>query len=246
MSGQGHELRVARCRRGPLDAAALAHAAPNASRRRIEQIYGLSIPGSEVEVGDLVGDAVDAAPAAGDARPRPPTAPVQPMPADGTRAAPGIPARGKLGRRSPSHWRFDLAHGARHPRPGADRRARDRPPSCRPGWSRASTALPATWCWRRDETAHERDVIRRSTALQQAIRTQVMWNRLIAVVEEQAQALLRTAFGSVTREAGDLSAGVYDAQRPHAGAGRHRHARPRQHHGHRRAHFLDSLPGQRR
>jgi N-methylhydantoinase B len=43
-----------------------------------------------------------------------------------------------------------------------------------------------------------------------AIRTQVMWNRLIAVVEEQAQALLRTAFGSVTREAGDLSAGVYD------------------------------------
>ncbi len=43
-----------------------------------------------------------------------------------------------------------------------------------------------------------------------AIRTQVMWNRLIAVVEEQAQALLRTAFGAITREAGDLSAGVYD------------------------------------
>lgn len=43
-----------------------------------------------------------------------------------------------------------------------------------------------------------------------AIHTQVMWNRLIAVVEEQAQALLRTAFGAITREAGDLSAGVYD------------------------------------
>ena len=42
------------------------------------------------------------------------------------------------------------------------------------------------------------------------IHMQVMWNRLIAVVEEQAQALLRTAFGSITREAGDLSAGVYD------------------------------------
>lgn len=39
---------------------------------------------------------------------------------------------------------------------------------------------------------------------------QVMWTRLISVVEEQAQALLRTAFGSVVREAGDLSAGVYD------------------------------------
>ncbi len=44
------------------------------------------------------------------------------------------------------------------------------------------------------------------------IQRQVMWNRLIAVVEEQAQVLLRTAFGAVTREAGDLSAGVYDLQ----------------------------------
>ena len=43
-----------------------------------------------------------------------------------------------------------------------------------------------------------------------AIRTQVMWNRLIAVVEEQAQSLLRSAFGTITREAGDLSAGVYN------------------------------------
>ena len=43
-----------------------------------------------------------------------------------------------------------------------------------------------------------------------AIKTQVMWNRLIAVVEEQAQSLLRTAFGTITREAGDLSAGVYN------------------------------------
>ena len=45
-----------------------------------------------------------------------------------------------------------------------------------------------------------------------AIATQVMWNRLIAVVEEQAQSLLRTAFGTITREAGDLSAGVYDTK----------------------------------
>src|SRR4029079_18600917 len=42
------------------------------------------------------------------------------------------------------------------------------------------------------------------------IHLQIMWNRLIAVVEEQAQSLLRTAFGAITREAGDLSAGVYD------------------------------------
>ncbi len=39
---------------------------------------------------------------------------------------------------------------------------------------------------------------------------QVMWNRLISVVEEQAQALVRTAFSTSVREAGDLSAGAYD------------------------------------
>jgi N-methylhydantoinase B len=39
---------------------------------------------------------------------------------------------------------------------------------------------------------------------------QVMWNRLIAVVEEQAQALMRTAFSPIVRECGDLSAGVFD------------------------------------
>ena len=43
-----------------------------------------------------------------------------------------------------------------------------------------------------------------------AVALQIMWNRLIAVVEEQAQALIRTAFSTSVREAGDLSAGVYD------------------------------------
>ena len=44
------------------------------------------------------------------------------------------------------------------------------------------------------------------------IRMQIMWNRLISVVEEQAQALLRTAFSSMVRECGDLSAGVFDLE----------------------------------
>lgn len=42
------------------------------------------------------------------------------------------------------------------------------------------------------------------------IRLQIMWNRLVAVVEEQATVLLRTAFSPIVRECGDLSAGVYD------------------------------------
>ena len=42
------------------------------------------------------------------------------------------------------------------------------------------------------------------------INMQIMWNRLISVVEEQAQTLIRTAFSSMVRECGDLSAGVFD------------------------------------
>lgn len=39
---------------------------------------------------------------------------------------------------------------------------------------------------------------------------EVCWNRLIGIVNEQAAALQRTSFTSVVREAGDLSAGVFD------------------------------------
>ena len=42
------------------------------------------------------------------------------------------------------------------------------------------------------------------------IHRQIMWNRLIAVVEEQARIMIRTAFSTTVREAGDLSAGVFD------------------------------------
>ncbi len=45
-----------------------------------------------------------------------------------------------------------------------------------------------------------------------AIRRQILWNRLIAVVEEQAQVMIRTAFSTTVREAGDLSAGVFDLE----------------------------------
>ena len=44
------------------------------------------------------------------------------------------------------------------------------------------------------------------------VHMQVMWNRLISVVEEQARTLVRTAFSTSVREAGDLSAGVFDRQ----------------------------------
>jgi N-methylhydantoinase B len=53
-------------------------------------------------------------------------------------------------------------------------------------------------------------MIARPNAALAQIHTQIMWNRLIAVVEEQAQTMLRTAFSTSVREAGDLSAGVFD------------------------------------
>ena len=43
-------------------------------------------------------------------------------------------------------------------------------------------------------------------------RLQVMWNRLLAVVEEQGQALIRAACSPIVRECGDISAGVFDLQ----------------------------------
>lgn len=38
----------------------------------------------------------------------------------------------------------------------------------------------------------------------------ILWSRLIATVNEQAAALIRSSFTSIVREAGDLSAGVFD------------------------------------
>jgi len=55
-------------------------------------------------------------------------------------------------------------------------------------------------------------MIARPNAALLQIQTQIMWSRLLAVVEEQAQTLVRTAFSTSVREAGDLSAGIFDAR----------------------------------
>src|SRR5437868_785048 len=55
-------------------------------------------------------------------------------------------------------------------------------------------------------------IINKANSALAQIHMQIMWSRLIAVVEEQAQTLVRTAFSTSVREAGDLSAGVFDAE----------------------------------
>lgn len=42
------------------------------------------------------------------------------------------------------------------------------------------------------------------------IRLQVLWRRLLAIVEEQAQTIMRAAFCTIVRESGDLSVVLYD------------------------------------
>ena len=49
-----------------------------------------------------------------------------------------------------------------------------------------------------------------TAARHSAIDLQVMWDRLLAIVEEQAQVLMRTAFSPIVRECGDISAGIFD------------------------------------
>ena len=46
----------------------------------------------------------------------------------------------------------------------------------------------------------------------QRIQFQVIWRRLISIVEDQARTLMKTAFSPVVRESGDLSAALFDPQ----------------------------------
>jgi N-methylhydantoinase B len=60
-------------------------------------------------------------------------------------------------------------------------------------------------------TIPEREV-RMSERSLDPITLEILWNRLIAVVNEQAAALMRTSFTTIVRESGDLSAGVFDTR----------------------------------
>jgi 5-oxoprolinase (ATP-hydrolysing) len=73
--------------------------------------------------------------------------------------------------------------------------------------------------WRAQVDAQANIVLTRSDAARASpgrrpgvLGMQLGWSRLLAIVEEQAQTLIRTAFSTTVREAGDLSAGVFDAQ----------------------------------
>src|SRR5262245_19157681 len=91
------------------------------------------------------------------------------------------------------------------------RRARGRGAPCRAGAGRGSADDDARAA-RLALPRHRRGPPLPGETVKKELVRQILWNRLIAVVEEQANVLLKTAFGPITREAGDLSAGVYDTK----------------------------------
>ena len=110
-----------------------------------------------------------------------------------------IRVRGKL-EKIPSYRRGELAPGARLAGPALVVEPQ------------TTTLVPRGW---RCSVTGAGDLLLetpRMKGMKQQLVTQILWNRLIAVVEEQANVLLKTAFGTITREAGDLSAGVYDTK----------------------------------
>ena len=60
------------------------------------------------------------------------------------------------------------------------------------------------------KSASERPATTSTRPALSRVQDQIMWSRLLSVVEEQARTLVRTAFSTPVREAGDLSAGVFD------------------------------------
>ena len=200
--GQGHEIGVDLP--GDVDDAA---ALRDAFDRGYEAVYGRTIPGLDVEI--LSWTLVVSAPAteagnvpAGtslwsrgspDAGSAPPARRTELWDGSG-----GEPAAAAV------YTRATLAEGALVQGPALI--AEDQ----------TTTVVPEGWEARVVGGGHllvERQATARAEGAQAgiaALEGQIMWSRLLSVVEEQARTLVRTAFSTPVREAGDLSAGVFD------------------------------------
>ena len=211
--GQGHEIGV------ELPAAVVqvgANAAADlreAFDRGYEAVYGRTIPGLDVEV--LSWTLVISAPAQTSAPTGPLTGSATPAALSPNNSHPEPSHRADLfaggvdGHVSAAvHQRPDLAEGSAVPGPALIAE------------TQTTTVVPDGWEARvlkgghllverngRDAGGGARDGGRAGFA---ALQDQIMWSRLLSVVEEQARTLVRTAFSTPVREAGDLSAGVFD------------------------------------
>jgi 5-oxoprolinase (ATP-hydrolysing) len=199
--GQGHEIKI-ELPDGPFD-----DRSSDAIRARFEAAYkvtfGLLVPGMEIEV--LTWSLTASADTATGATPNPRSTPRAGDPHHRTGPAkrqlfdPGSPD--PLTAAVTNRGRFSgRLHGAAVIEE-----------------SQTTTIVPAGWIAEVNETGDlvlTRDgsstKVNTDAGVADGIRHQVLWDRLISVVEEQALAIMRTAFSTSVREAGDLSAGVFD------------------------------------
>ena len=180
--------------------------------RAYHAVYGRTIPGLDVEV--LSWTLVVSAPArppmaTGTSDPDPTPTRASPAPAPAREPpAPSPVARAEL---------FDgtgdrIVNAAVHHRRALDPGARVRGPALI-AETQTTSVIPDGWEARVLPGGHllaERRASGAASAGISALQDQIMWSRLLSVVEEQARTLVRTAFSTPVREAGDLSAGVFD------------------------------------
>ncbi len=197
--GQGHEIKVSLPYRPltPKDINLLADAYNSAYREQ----YGRTVPGLEIEI--LTWTYTLSAP------PRA-ALPMAVSSVDVYRPDPSgerlllQPARGAQAAAASVFQRVSLAGGAELTGPALVPEAQ------------TTTVVPSGFTARvtgaGDLVLTRTDVNTGRSALSGDLGKQVLWDRMLAVVEEQAQALIRTAFSTSVREAGDLSAGIFDTQ----------------------------------
>ena len=223
--GQGHEIEV-RIPRGALDAAGTANLVA-AFEADYTRLYGRIVPGVAIEVMNWsvrVSTTPEAPRKAGDCESRAAPGPI------GSRALtlgqPGETTHAACYRRS------DLSPGDTIPGPSLiiepqtttfvsprfeasidtagnivmTRRSDPEAVSGRTARDGAQSAPPPC----RPAVAGRGESAGRAPNARSAIDHEVMWTRLQAVVEEQAQVLIRTAFSPIVRECGDISAGIFD------------------------------------
>ena len=201
--GQGHEVKI------EVPARALDDDDGEALRLAFEKAYGeqygRSVPGLAVEVLTwsltLSAPPPPAPPTAGDGASSGPATTRQPK-ALGVRAM-RLPGRAGIAQ-AKIHAREQLSPGDRLVGPAAITEAQ------------TTTIVPDGFTARINSDGDivlEREaaeVAAPGLIAEGAVRNQILWDRMIAIVEEQAQSIIRTAFSTTVREAGDLSAGLFD------------------------------------
>ena len=207
-AGQGHEIGVelpdAVVQGGSNAAAALREAFD----RGYEAVYGRTIPGLDVEV--LSWTLVISAPAHGHLADGPQSQPREAVALSPSTNGPGT---------DPSKWTDLFAsadegvvRAAVHLRPDLGAGAAVSGPALI-AEAQTTTVVPAGWEARVLPGGHllvQRRARQTARTGFSALEDQIMWSRLLSVVEQQARTLVRTAFSTPVREAGDLSAGVFD------------------------------------